>query len=134
MQAGDGILSKKMAAAHGHHHHRPVAHFLFPIIVWLESAWVLFGTLAFISAIFYVLGNYQAFTARTLLLLLSTARFAGLASTIFALAYIVLTIIFRIGGGPRRLGHLVMAALVFLASLLVSVLGFTITSALQPIS
>lgn len=123
-----------MATRHGHHHHRPLAHFLFPIIVWLESAWVLFGTLAFISAIFYVLGNYQAFTARTLLLLLSTARFAGLVSAIFAFAYILLTIAFRLGGGPRRLGHLVMAGVVFLASLLISVLGFTISSALQPIS
>jgi hypothetical protein len=116
------------------HHDRPVAHFLFPILVWIESIWIFFGTLSFISAIFYVLGNMQEFTATTLNLLVSLGRVSGLLCAVFALSYLALGLVFRIGGGPRRFGHLVLSGVVFLLALFVSLFGFAIDTLAQPVS
>jgi hypothetical protein len=115
------------------HHDRSIAHFLFPILIWIESVWVFFGTLSFIAAIFYVLGNMQEFTVSTLNLLISLGRVAGLLCAVFALAYLIMGMIFRIGGGPRRFGHLLLSGIVLLLALFVSLFGFAIDTLIQPV-
>ena len=114
-------------------HKRRSTHFLFPIIVWIESGWVFFGTLALISATFYVLGNMQEFTGQSLELLVSVARIAGLFSTVFTAGYIILTAFFRAGGGPRRLAHMILATLVLILSLIVTLGGFAVESLVAPL-
>lgn len=123
----------RMAARHHHHEHR-VAHFLFPVIIWTESIWVFFGTLSFIAATFFILGNAQDFTVRTLTLLVSIARVSGLLCAVFALAYLVLTAVFRAGGGPRRFGHILLAGTVLLFALAVTVVGFALDAVVRPLS
>ncbi len=117
----------------GSPHKRRSAHFLFPIIVWIESGWVFFGTLALISATFYVLGNMQEFTGQSLELLVSVARIAGLLSTVFTAAYIILTAFFRAGGGPRRLAHMILATVVLIFALIITLGGFAVESLVTPL-
>jgi hypothetical protein len=114
-------------------HSRRSAHILFPIIVWIESGWVFFGTLAFISATFYVLGNMQDFTAQTLELLVSGARWAGLLCSLFTVAYLLLTLAFRAAGGPRRRAHLALASIVLFLALVVTISGFALESLVRPV-
>ena len=128
-----GIVSSEHMNAKLSHHDRSVAHFLFPILVWIESVWVFFGTLSFIAAIFYVLGNVQEFTVSTLNLLVSLGRVSGLLCAVFALAYIVMGMVFRIGGGPRRFGNLMLSGIVLLLALFVSLFGFAIDTLAQPV-
>ncbi|MFP4484275.1 MAG: hypothetical protein ACLFO1_05425 [Spirochaetaceae bacterium] len=136
MQARPGVFSPHMAGPqhHSHHHqdHR-IAHFLLPVIVWIESVWVLFATLSFIAATFFILGNVQDFTVQTLNLLVSIARVSGLLCAVFAPAYMVLTAVFRAGGGPRRFGHITVAGVVLLLSLVVTLVGFAVDAIVRPL-